>query len=385
MNSAVLTKGENNTVVSSKKVRSSNLELFRVISMLLIIAHHYVVNSGLSAVGGPLYTDEYSVKSVIMFVFGAWGKTGINCFMMITGYFMCTSEITAKKYAKLLLEVFFYRVVIYLIFIVTGLETFSLMSFAENLLIVRNVQHNFTSCFLVFYLFIPFLNILTKNINEKQHIKLLLLLGFTYILLGTLPKFNVTMNYVSWFMVLYFIASYIRLYPKNIFLKKGFWGVAAIVSIILSVTSVIGCAWLSLKSGTNKAYFFVTDSNTALAVMTGVSFFMFFKNLSIPYSKFINTLGASTFGVLLIHGNEYVRNWLWYDLLNNVAAYEESYFLIHALLSVIAIFTVCTIIDVIRIRFIELPIMKCIDKPLDSIKQWYERVENNIFNKLNVK
>ena len=30
-----------------QKVRNSNLELYRIIVMLLIVAHHYVVNSGL--------------------------------------------------------------------------------------------------------------------------------------------------------------------------------------------------------------------------------------------------------------------------------------------------------------------------------------------------
>lgn len=32
---------------STRKVRDSNLELYRIIVMLLIVAHHYVVNSGL--------------------------------------------------------------------------------------------------------------------------------------------------------------------------------------------------------------------------------------------------------------------------------------------------------------------------------------------------
>lgn len=368
-----------------KKVRSSNLELFRIISMLLIIAHHYVVNSGLSSLDGPLYDDNFSVKSIIMFLFGAWGKTGINCFIMITGYFMCTSQITAKKYVKLLLEVFLYKIVIYLLFLCIGLETFSVMSLVDRLLIIRNVKDNFVGCFLLFYLLIPFLNILIKNINEKQHIRLLALLGFTYIFFGTMPKFNVNMNYVSWFTVLYFIASYIRLYPKEIFSKKAFWGAATIISMLLSAASVIGCLWLSIRTGTNMAYRFVTDSNTALAVMTGVSSFMFFKNLSVPYSKFINTLGASTFGVLLIHGNGNVCDWLWYDFLNNTGVYKESYVFIHAVLSVIGVFIVCTIIDILRIRFIEAPIMKCWDKHYDSIKQWYERTENKIFKKLNVK
>ena len=150
-----------------KKVRSSNLELFRIISMLLIIAHHYVVNSGLSSLDGPLYDDNFSVKSIIMFLFGAWGKTGINCFIMITGYFMCTSQITAKKYVKLLLEVFLYKIVIYLLFLCIGLETFSVMSLVDRLLIIRNVKDNFVGCFLLFYLLIPFFNIMIKNIRFR--------------------------------------------------------------------------------------------------------------------------------------------------------------------------------------------------------------------------
>lgn len=35
-------------IIQKKKIRESNIELFRIVLMLLIIAHHYVVNSGLS-------------------------------------------------------------------------------------------------------------------------------------------------------------------------------------------------------------------------------------------------------------------------------------------------------------------------------------------------
>ena len=35
----------------NKTVRSSNIELFRIVTMFMIIAHHYVVNSGLTT--GP--------------------------------------------------------------------------------------------------------------------------------------------------------------------------------------------------------------------------------------------------------------------------------------------------------------------------------------------
>lgn len=79
------------------KIRESNLELYRIIVMLLIVAHHYVVNSGLTSIGGPISSNPISLKSLFLLLFGAWGKTGINCFVLITGYFMCKSQITLKK------------------------------------------------------------------------------------------------------------------------------------------------------------------------------------------------------------------------------------------------------------------------------------------------
>ena len=73
-----------------KKNRDSNLELYRIIVMLLIVAHHYVVNSGLTAADGPIYTDPLSWRSMFLLLLGAWGKTGINCFVLITGSDKCS-------------------------------------------------------------------------------------------------------------------------------------------------------------------------------------------------------------------------------------------------------------------------------------------------------
>ena len=106
MNKSInLTGGVQNRL---QKHRDSNLELFRIITMLLIVAHHYVVNSGLTAEDGPILSSPTSTHSLFLVLFGAWGKIGINCFVMITGYFMCKSKITAKKFVKLIGEWFFY-------------------------------------------------------------------------------------------------------------------------------------------------------------------------------------------------------------------------------------------------------------------------------------
>lgn len=54
--------------------RSSNIELFRIIVMFLIVAHHYVVNSGLTAADGPIYADPLSWRSTFLLLLGAWGR-----------------------------------------------------------------------------------------------------------------------------------------------------------------------------------------------------------------------------------------------------------------------------------------------------------------------
>lgn len=348
-------------VAAIKKQRDSNLELYRVITMLLIVAHHYVVNSGL----WELIADApLASNTVFLHLFGAWGKTGINCFVLITGYFMCKSEITLKKYTKLLLEVEFYRIVSYLIFFLSGYEPFSLKGLFAAVWPFTNVAQNFTGCFLLFYLFIPFLNILIKNMTQRQHLSLAVLTLFVYTVLGTVPKIDVIMNYVSWFIVLYLLASYIRLYPIEIFNSVKFTAFLTVTTIIISIISVIGIIIVNEKIGfTVSSHYFLSDSNRIMAVLVGLSSFLLFKNLKIKHSKIINAMGASTFGVLLIHStSSAMRRWLWVDTLKNTKMLNSPWLYVHAILSVLGIFIVATVIDRLRVRFIETPIFKLWDK-----------------------
>lgn len=378
--------GSVSEMTAVKKVRSSNLELFRIITMLFIVAHHYVVNSGLSVAGGPIAADPTSWRSLFLLVFGAFGKTGINCFVLITGYFMCKSQITAKKFAKLLLEVMFYNIVIYLIFLCSGYTDFSIVSLAKALLPITSISHNFTGCFILFYLCIPFLNILVQRLSEKQHLYLLLLLSFIYVFFGTVKVLELNMNYISWYIVLYFVASYIRIYPKKIFDSQRIWGFVTLVCVALSSISVLACAILGAKINWFNPFFFVTDSNTFLALTTGLSAFMFFKNMKMKYHPVINTIAASAFGVLLIHANSgTMRQWLWRDTLNNVGMYSSDLLIFHAIGSVIGIYIICTLIDYLRIHSVEKGIFILWDKYWDRVVVRYKALERKICQKLHIK
>ena len=118
----------------------------------------------------------------------------------------------------------------------------------------------------------------------------------------------------------------------------------------------------------NNPYKYVSDSNTFLAVATGVSLFMTFKDLKMKYHKWINTIAASTFGVLLIHANsDTMRQWLWKDVLYNVGMYNSKWLVVHAIGSVMAVYVICVLIDLIRINLIEKKVMGYLDKILYKV------------------
>ena len=344
--------------MSDKKERNSNLELFRIITMFFIVAHHYVVNSGLNYADGPIFRNMPSVKSLYLLLFGAWGKTGINCFVLFSGYFLCHSGISFRQFMKLLGEWMFYKIAIYFLFVITGYTSLSIMELFLTILPIQNIAQNFTGCYLVFYLAIPFLNILIHRLNKRQHFHLLCWCFFVYVFLGTFPLFSVVMNYVSWFMVLYLLSSYIKLYPEKVYDNTKLWGCLSLAFIVLCMVSVLACVCLD-----KNPYMYVSDSNTFLAIATGLSLFMFFKNVKIRNSKIINAAASIMFGILLIHANsDAMRQWLWKDVLNNVGAYDGNIYL-HSVLSVTGVMIVCGLIDYARIVTIEKIVLEWFDRP----------------------
>lgn len=329
-----------------KHPRSSNLELYRIVCMLMIVAHHYVVNSGVMAATGPIGENPHAANSLFMMLFGAWGKTGINCFLMITGYFMCTGKITIRKFIKLMGQIYLYKLCIYSLLLVAGYETLSVVRLVKVLMPTWDIRDNFIGCFIWFWLSIPFLNVMVQNMNKRQHELLLILLLFIYTLLGSIPSFIVTFNYVTWFGVVYFVASYIRMYPIPIFNNTKLWGYLTLVSVLLTIVSVY-----------LFNYQYVSDSNKIFAVVVAVCSFLWFKNLKIRYSRLINTFGAATFGVLLIHANSNaMRQWLWKDTVDVIGHYHTlttGELVLFSIGVVLAVFIICNLIDQFRIATVE--------------------------------
>lgn len=336
--------------------RQSNLELMRIVLMLLIIAHHYVVNSGALA----LLPEGARSNALFLLVFGMWGKAAINAFVLVTGYFMCTSRLTWVKVLRLWLQTKFYRLTIFLIFAAVGYEILSISGLLHVLFnLAENVGNGFTSSFFVFYLFIPFLNKLISALDRLELDRLLALLLAVFV--GTVTLFESrAFNEVCWYVVLYLLAARIRLYPSRLTESRFATKVFFWASVALSVLSVIFLGLEGLdRADPVLAFYFMIDSSKLMAFLSGLSCFLFFKNLPMSRSTFVNSVASTTYGVLLIHASSSaMRQFLWGDLLDVTGAFSLPLpaLVLHALCSVVGVFAVCSLIDYVRLTLLERPL-----------------------------
>lgn len=343
-----------------RQTRQSNFELLRIIAMLIIIAHHYVVLSGI--------TELYNFKSlplnmIFLQFFGCGGKMAINIFVLISSYFICLKKVIWGKVLKLVLEVLFYNTIITAIFLLSGYQSLVFGTLLKQMLDpILSIGYEFVGSFIVFYLFVPFLNIFIKQLSKKQHFKLMVLSIVVFSLFYTLSALQAC-RYVLWFMTLYFIGSYIRIYPNKFIETKKYAMVATVGFLLLTWGSIYAIDLWGGKLGFDNYYYFCIDSQKILALGLSVSIFVWFMNIHIEYNKWINTLAASAFGVLLIHSNSWtMRHFIWNDLLNVPAMYESKWLAIHFLFSISLIYVVCFCIDFLRIRFLEKPFFARLEK-----------------------
>ena len=350
--------------IGSTFMRNSNIELLRIVAMLAIIAHHYVVNSTVTGLFDPLHP---TANQVFLQLWGMWGKTAINVFVLITGYFMCESRLTAKRYCKILFEIIFYSWVMWFVLSAFGCETITWKGVFNRLIlldITANQDGGFVPGFMWMYLLIPGMNVYLHAASKRNLYASVGVLLAMFTLCGTFLIANVY-HHVFWYVTLYFVGAIIRMYPFGWMSRNKVCAPLFCSAIVLSWCSVLAfdfIGWYFGKAGWASMWqYMVSDSHKLFAFGVALMAFLTFKNLRMTQSRFINAVASTTFGVLLIHAaTDGMRKWLWRDFVNVPGAYAMPLVSLigYSFIVMIGVFAVCSALDYLRIRFIERPIFK---------------------------
>ena len=358
-----------------KKNRNANMDLLRIVSMLLIVFLHSIDHSGVlenaENCGNAMY---FYVRFTYMLC-----QVCVNLFVMLSGYFLVTSQFRLKKLVTLWMEAVFYALTLRLVFMLTGARAFSVVSLVSCFFPILTGRYWFITIYVGMYLIFPFLNILIRAMDKKQHALLNICLFGLFSLWSSLHPSIAGMNSgggwgLAWFAVLYLAAAWLRLYyePKGNAVRylAVFAGIPALVALLRCARGGDVVPAIILRVVEN---WFRYDSAPVYLMTMGL--FVGFLNIRISNEKWasrIRFVAPLTFGVYLIHAHADVSPWSW-EVLNMPAKMDSALFPAIQVGVVLGIFAVCIAIDALRKATVgkleEIPI---ITRGCEAVTGWVE-------------
>lgn len=330
-----------------KQERKSNLELLRIISMILIILHHFGYNGN--------YNSSSLIGSFFIDFTILGGKIGVAIFILITGYFMIENKWNVKKLIKIILETVFYSIGIALVFQILGIAKMNARGIFHFLTPVIHDNYWFVTTYVLLYLFIPFINKMLKSLSKEEYKKFILLMIIIQYIIPRIFSIKIFLSHLGTFILIYAIGAYIKMYPNAYFENIKRNRKIALLSYLLLYFIVIVIDYLKIKYNLfseriNTAY--LVDINSIMVLLISVHLFLWFLKLDIKQNKIINTIAKSTFGIYIIHEHAFIKELVWNDIFEMINITKLWQLIILAIVSTILIFIICLVIDQIRINTI---------------------------------
>lgn len=309
--------------------RHYGLDLLCVVCMLMIVSSHYLVHGGVLAT-----VPVFSFNDVASRLFQALFSVMVNCFVMISGYFLSASPFRMKKWLSVYAQALFYSVILYLAFCLADPGIFSFKELAQSLLVFTQQRYWFVTCYLLMMFLSPLLNCALKAMDQKTHLRCCIGAFLLYSCLTNLIYFKdfsgVNGGHSSiWFCVLYLIAAYIRKYNTPGRTQKRKALPLYFLCCLFAALSQLFLRWLTLRL-LGKAYFtsiFAFYSAVPVAIGS-ICLFLFFLNIDIDRAgliRLISFFSPLTFGVYLIHDHTQIRQWLWLSVIKPYTYADSSW------------------------------------------------------------
>lgn len=326
------------------KERESNLELLRIVSMIMIILYHFIYHSG-------IYTYSWGILHIASHIIVALIIIHVNEFILITGYFGYKSKFKVSKLLALNNSIWFYVVIYTIIGSLLLNITFTKVELLKAFLPISIKDYWFMTNYLLLYLFMPFINRIINSISRKNYQLLLLTIIIVFSVLPTLTggeSYDVSSGFALYqFVMMYLIGAYLGKYKVNYSTAKiiiVFLASCFLNCLFYKIGTIIVNSPDSLLSyiGYNQVNAFLSYCNPII-ILQAISFFLLFTKLRIK-STIINKISSYTLGVYLIHDNNIFRNF-YRDKI--IIGSDINIIFISIIVSLL-VFIICTLIESIR-------------------------------------
>lgn len=337
------------------KKRQTNFEWVRILAMLMIITLHDLDKGGFltNLAGNPLTKVDG-----LAWILEAFCLVAVNVYVLISGYFAVDSTYRFGKVVRLWRQVFTYSVGVLVIALMIGIypvTQLNLYSGITFLFPIVTEEYWFATAYVFLFLLMPFLNAGLEKISQKAFGQILIALIFFFSICKSILPMHLPWDHygydVLWFICLYLMGAYIRKYGLKILEKMStcimlYVSMSALTFLIAFALHVIYLRTGKLQDFTNYGYTY----NYITCFLGSLGFFgigMHLKEVEGKAAEWIVKISGATFGVYLLHEHPAVRA-LWQGWLGAEYVKQSFLFILQIIGSVIVVFTVGTIVELLR-------------------------------------
>lgn len=281
---------------AKRQARVSGIELCRILAMLMIIAGHFIGQSGLRTA---------HASSTWLWFYGSGARWAVNLFLIISCWFMVDSRFKAERIARLYLTVLFYSVPLTILAFV--LWKTSTKDVFRSFIPFLGRPLWFVSAYISLALVAPWLKFAIK-LPQKSLGTLVSLLIVVVPGICTLP--DPQMCYVADVCYFFFVFILVGFLKPILSSSNKYMFVALITGIALySALVVLQRSGIGLIQG--WAAQCLSDFKTLPNLASALLVFYFFLHLNIGSVKWINFVASSAFAVYVIHSTPAFYDFLW--------------------------------------------------------------------------
>ena len=349
--------------IPAKEERNMGVELFRVVSMILVVMLHVLGHGGVYS-HAPLLTDNYKVA----WLMETAAYCSVNCYALISGYANVRSGFKFRRIVYLWLEVVTLNVALTAVmhfFVPTATVTENYWLRAFFPLVMRAFWY-FCAYFFMFPL-IPVLNAGILSLKKHQHaiICFMLMLPVIFRVIVQTDNYVLGSGYSAlWLICLYVIGAYFRLYGAPKWAKWYVTLPAFALATLTAWSAKIGIETLYRQGTIEKESALYTNRGILISyispcmVIMAIALLLFFMQIKIKgkgIKTVIGALGKATFGVFILHVG--AAFWYWNDfwkLFYKFAKYPTWKMVLAVLGATLAIYLVASLISLLRIWLFKL-------------------------------
>lgn len=285
--------------MEKKRNRIASLDVLRMILAVMVIILHFNNSNG-----GKAFIFAATNHGVYDFLLAmeALSICAVNCFVMLSGFFLCTNQ---KRYVKkpilLIGTVVCYNVLFY------GIEMIITQNFSVVLLLKQSLPINYyVWLYSTLYLISPYINICLNQLDKRKFQFFCIILTCLFIIwptivgmytgmTGTVIQQISTISSVDHgsgytiiqFIVMYIFGAYIRKYSINLS------GKFCLLIYLMSSMVVYVLMHLSMAA---------LEYCNLFVVLASFGLVVFFVKRKIKESAFVSKLASVSFNVFLVHG-----------------------------------------------------------------------------------